>query len=72
MRFQCYFGGRYVVWIPSKDGPIVVAAGRVESEEFGRQLDALPPEERRAVRYDVPRLWNDPESELRSPFAYQN
>jgi hypothetical protein len=59
LRLQYYFGGQTVVYLRSKDGPIVVAAGRVEDEAFGRQLDALPPGERRQVAYDFPSVRND-------------
>jgi hypothetical protein len=59
LRLQYYFGGQAVVYLRSKDGPIIVAAGRVEDEAFGRQLDALPPGERRQVAYDFPMAWSD-------------
>lgn len=67
LMFQYYFGGEYVVYLRSKDGPIVVAAGRLESEEFGRQLDAVPSEYRRKVVYLLPSVWKDTASELRTP-----
>jgi hypothetical protein len=71
LRLQYYFGGQAVVYLRSKDGPIIVAAGRVADEAFGRQLDALPPGERRQVNYDFPSVWNDQVSQLRTPFWHQ-
>lgn len=67
-KLSYYFGGQTVVTLRSKAGPIIVAAGQVDSDQFGRQLDALPPEERRQVSYNFPTVWNDTVSELRTPF----
>ncbi len=72
LKLQYYFGGQCVVWLRSKDGPILVAAGRQASEAFGRQLDALAPEERRRVCYSFPCVWDDPASELRTPLLSQD
>jgi hypothetical protein len=71
-RLSYYFGGQAVVTLRSKDGPIVVAAGRVESDEFGRQLDALPPEERRQVCYCFPAMWNDSATPPRILFTHED
>ena len=64
IKLSYYFGGRYVAYLKSKDGPIVVAAGKLASEAFQRQLDALLPEERRTVIKWLPDVWNDPVSRL--------
>jgi hypothetical protein len=69
VKLSYYFGGLTVVTVPSKDGPIVVAAGWPDTEEFGRQLDALPPDERRQVAYSFPAMWNGPASEPRILFT---
>jgi hypothetical protein len=69
LKFQYYYGGQYVAYLQTEEGPVVVAAGRLESETFGHQLDALSPENRRAIHYAVPTIWNDPISELRTPFS---
>jgi hypothetical protein len=63
-KLSYYFGGQYVAYLKSKDGPIVVAAGRQASEEFQRQLGALLPEERRTVIKWLPSVWNDTVSQL--------
>ncbi len=68
LQLSYYFGGKYVAYLKSKDGPIVVAVGRRASESFQRQLDALAPEERRQVVSWFSFVWNDPVSELRTPF----
>jgi hypothetical protein len=64
LKFQYYYGGQYVAYLRTDEGPVVVAAGRLESEAFGHQLDALSPENRRAIHYNVPSVWNDEISEL--------
>jgi hypothetical protein len=72
LKLQYHFGGQYVACLPSGEGPVVVAVGSPGSEEFGRQLDALPLEERRQVTYLVPTIWNDPSSALLTPFAHKS
>jgi hypothetical protein len=72
LMLQYHFGGKYVAYLRSEEGPIVVAAGDPGSEAFGRQLDALTPEERGQVAYLVPSVWNDQVSELRTPFANES
>jgi hypothetical protein len=67
-RLSHYFGGQAVVTLPSKEGPIIVAAGREDSEAFGRQVDALSPEERRQKCTWYPPVWDDSVSERRTPF----
>lgn len=63
-KLSYYFGGQYVAYLKSKAGPIVVAAGRQDSDSFQRQLDALAPEERRQVILWLPSVWNDPDSQI--------
>src|SRR5262249_13838985 len=69
LLFQYHYGGQYVAYLRSAEGPVVVAAGNPGSEEFGRQLDALTTEERRQVTYAAPTVWDDQVSEILSPFA---
>ena len=71
-KFSYYFGGQAVVTLRSKDGPIIVAAGHPDSEAFGRQLDALPSDERRQVSYSFPPMWNGPASEPRILFTHED
>lgn len=68
LQFQYYFGGQYIGYLKSKHGPIIVAAGRLASESFRSQLDAVPFEERRKVIKWLPPVWNDTVSELLTPF----
>jgi hypothetical protein len=71
-KFSYYFGGWAAVTLRSKEGPIIVAAGRVESDEFGRQLDALPPGERRQVCYCFPPMWDDTATPPRILFTHED
>jgi hypothetical protein len=72
LKLQYYFGGRYVGYLETEEGKVIVAAGRLDSEEFGRQLDAVSPEERRKVKLFQPFVWDDPVSQLRTPFTYED
>lgn len=72
LKLQYYFGGQYVGYLRSAEGKIVIAAGRLDSEEFSRQLDALDPEERRKVVLDVPSRWNETVSQILTPFAHES
>ncbi|HEV3258862.1 MAG TPA: hypothetical protein VG013_18475 [Gemmataceae bacterium] len=71
LKLQYYFGGKYVGFLRTEEGPVVVAAGRLDSAEFDRQLGALTEEERRRVMLDVPSVWNDTVSEILTPFAHE-
>jgi hypothetical protein len=64
LRFQYHYGGQVVVYLPSAEGPIIVAAGREDSEEFIRRFQALTPEERRQKITHYPPLRNDEVSHL--------
>jgi hypothetical protein len=64
LKLQYYFGGQYVAYVRSADGPVIVASGNPESEEFGKQLDALAPEARRQTSYAMPNVWKDSVSQL--------
>ena len=67
LKCQYYFGGQYVAYLPSEQGPIVVAAGTRESEAFDRQLAFLAADERQQVILDAVDPWNDPTSLILSP-----
>ena len=67
LKLQYYFGGRYVGYLPTDQGPVIVAAGKLGSEEFGRQLDGVASERRRDVILNVPSPWNDTISQILTP-----
>ena len=71
-KLSYYFGGQCVVTLRSKDGPIIVAAGREESEAFERQFDALSPEERQQTCTWYPAGWNDPATPPRILFTHED
>lgn len=72
LKLQYYFGGKYVAYFRSDQGPVIVAAGRSDSEEVGRQLDALSREERQKLIHCFPTVWNDEVSEYGSLFRYES
>jgi hypothetical protein len=72
LKLQYYFGGRYVGFLNTAEGMVVVAAGRLGSEEFDRQLAALSPQERQNVILDAPCRWHDEVSTILTPFAYED
>jgi hypothetical protein len=59
LRFQYHYGGQTVIYLSSPEGPIIVAAGRGDSEEFDRQFAALTPEERQQTTTYHPPLMDD-------------
>jgi hypothetical protein len=61
---QWYYQGQNVAYLPTPRGLVVVAAGRMDSEEFGRAWDSLPrAEQRHAVLYSLGR-WDADDSRL--------
>lgn len=69
LKLQYYFGGQYVGFLRTDEGPVVVASGQLESEEFDRQLDALPPEKRRCIILEPAFRWKDYTSLILTPFS---
>jgi hypothetical protein len=63
---QWYYGGKYIGYLSTPDGPIIVAAGRLD-EAFDRQLAAVTPEERRQVILEPMDPWNDSVTLILSP-----
>jgi len=63
---QWYYGGKYIGYLSTPEGPIIVAAGRLD-EAFDRQLAAVTPEERRQVLLEPMDPWNDSVSLILSP-----
>jgi hypothetical protein len=61
LKIGYYYGGQCVAVLYTKEGPVIVAAGRRDSDEFDAQLAHLSPEERSNAARDWPRPWNDPD-----------
>jgi hypothetical protein len=59
-KLQYYYGGRCVAYLRTSEGPVIVAAGRRDSDAFDRQLSYLTTEERYGAIRDWPSPWNDP------------
>jgi hypothetical protein len=59
LKLRYYFGGKYVAYLTSEHGPVVVAAGQLESAAFDEQLAWLSPEERQRAVLDAVDRWND-------------
>jgi hypothetical protein len=69
LKLQSHFGGQYVGFLSSPEGPLVVAAGVLQSEAFDRQLGALSSQERRRVFLEAVDPWNDPVSRILSSLS---
>ncbi len=61
LKIGYYYGGQCVAVLRTSEGPVIVAAGRRDSDEFDAQLAYLSPQERSSAYRDWPRLWNDPD-----------
>jgi hypothetical protein len=72
LKLQFYFGGIYVGYLRNTTGCVVVAAGHMESEEFGKQLDDLPARVRREVVLFLPPPWNEPDYHFLTPFPNED
>lgn len=69
MKLQHYYGGRWIAYLRTGEGPVVVAAAESLGDPlFDRQLSFLSPEERRAVIIDTPTRLFDNESQILTPF----
>jgi hypothetical protein len=70
MKFQHYYGGSWIAYLRTDEGPVVVAAAdSLNDPGFEQQLSVLAPEERRrAILTSLPRLF-DEQSEILTPFA---
>ena len=64
IKLQYFFGGQDVAYVSTADGLVIVAAGDLESDSFGKALEALSADERRRVTLYSPGLWNDPDTTL--------
>jgi hypothetical protein len=70
MKLQHYYGGTWIAYLRTDEGPIVVAAAdSLDDPQFDQQLAVLTPDERRgAILTSLPRLFDD-QSEILTPFA---
>ncbi len=68
LKLQYYFGGQAVAYLPTKDGPVIVAAGEQYSEAYVQLFAFLTPEERQQAIRDFPSRWNDTTNEVLTPF----
>jgi hypothetical protein len=58
LKLQWYYGGQYVVYLPRKEGLLVLAAGQLD-EAFEQQIACLDPSERREAIKERIDPWND-------------
>jgi hypothetical protein len=58
LLLQWHYGGRYVKYLPTEEGPVILAAGDLD-ETFDRQLAFVSPEDRRAALLDYIDPWDD-------------
>ncbi len=69
MKLQHYYGGQWIAYLRSDEGPVVVAAAEDLSDPlFDQQLAALTAEERRGAIITSPVRLFDDESEILTPF----
>ena len=54
VKLQHFFGGQDVAYMSTPEGMIIIAAGRMDSDEFRKALDALSREERCRTVFDFP------------------
>lgn len=69
MKLQHFYGGKWIAYLRTKDGIVVVAAAdTIGDPSFERQLSFLTAEERRTAIIDSPTRLFDKESEILTPF----
>jgi len=70
MKIQHYYGGQWIAYLRSDEGPVVVAAAEdLNDSLFDQQLSFLTAEERRSALIDRPSRLFDNESEIGTPFS---
>jgi len=63
MKLQHYYGGKWIAYLQTDEGPVVVAAAdSLDDPSFDQQLSFLTAEERRSVLIDSPSRLFDEES----------
>jgi hypothetical protein len=69
MKVQHYYGGKWIAFLETDEGPVVVAvADDLNDPSFDQQLSFLTAEERRSAILDSPSRLFDTESEILTPF----
>jgi hypothetical protein len=69
MKLQHYYGGTWIAYLRTDEGPVIVAAAASLGDPvFDQQLSFLTAEERRRIIIDLPVRLFDAESELLTPF----
>jgi hypothetical protein len=68
LKLQYYYGGRCVSWLRTRRGPLIMAAGRVASDNYGQQLEAIPAEQRYQLIHDLPSVWKDEVAQILTPY----
>lgn len=69
MKLQHYYGGRWIAYLRTAEGPVVIAAAdSLDDPSFDQQLAFLTAEERRRAVIDSPTPLFDEESEILTPF----
>jgi hypothetical protein len=64
LKYCFYFGGVNTAVLPTPEGRIIVAVGDLRTEQFGRQLEQLSPEERTKRFIFWAPAWDDNSSYL--------
>jgi hypothetical protein len=65
LLLQWHYGDRYVKYLPTGEGPVILAAGDLD-EAFDRQLALVSPEDRRAALLEYIDPWDNTVTSLPS------
>jgi hypothetical protein len=70
LKLQHYYGGMWIAYLRTKEGPVVVAAAdSLNNPSFDRQLSFLTADERRRKILSSPPVLFDEQSEILTPFS---
>ncbi len=70
MKLQHYYGGRWIAYLRTDEGPVVVAAAdSLDAPVFDQLQSSLSPDERRRRVLESPARLFDQESEILTPFS---
>lgn len=73
MKLQHFYGGKWIAYLRTNEGPVVVAAAdSLADPAFDQQLSFLTPEERRSVLVDSPIRLFDDESQILSATSHES
>jgi hypothetical protein len=72
MKLQHYYGGTWIAYLRTDEGPVVVgSAASLSDPAFDQQLSFLTADERRGLILESPVRLFDQESELLTPFLHE-